>query len=132
MTTTLERKYEKLLGKVLPVVIHTEEDYQRMLGALAELMEKPELEITEEEGRVLELLGILIEEYEDRAHPLPVTEPHKMLAYLLETKDMKPSDLWSILPRSRVSEILSGKRGISKDQAKKLADLFRVPVENFL
>jgi hypothetical protein len=29
---------------------------------------------------------------------------------------MKPADLWSVLPKSRVSEILSGKRGISKTQ----------------
>jgi antitoxin component HigA of HigAB toxin-antitoxin module len=45
---------------------------------------------------------------------------------------MKPSDLWDILPKSRISEILSGKRGISKAQAKQLAAKFRVPVELFL
>jgi len=32
-----------------------------------------------------------------------------MLAYLLEEKGMKPSDVWPVLPKSRVSEILSGK-----------------------
>lgn len=78
------------------------------------------------------MLSILIEEYENRAHPLPQAEPHRMLAYLLEEKNMKPSDLWTILPKSRVSEILSGKRGISKTQAKQLAELFRVPVDLFL
>ena len=55
-----------------------------------------------------------------------------MLAHLLEEKGMKPSSLWTILPKSRVSEILSGKRGISKSPAKQLAELFRVPVELFL
>jgi antitoxin component HigA of HigAB toxin-antitoxin module len=55
-----------------------------------------------------------------------------MLGYLLREKGMKPSDLWAILPKSRVSEILSGKRGISKVQAKQLAELFHVPVELFL
>jgi HTH-type transcriptional regulator/antitoxin HigA len=65
-------------------------------------------------------------------HPLPQARPHRMLAYLLEEKGMKPSGLWSILPKSRVSEILSGKRSLSKTQAKQLADLFRVPVELFL
>ena len=80
----------------------------------------------------MELLSILIDEYENRAHPLPQAKPHKMLAYLLEEKGMKPSDVWPVLPKSRVSEILSGKRGISKAQAKRLAELFRVPVELFL
>ena len=56
----------------------------------------------------------------------------KMLAYLLEEKGLKPSDLWSILPKSRVSEILRGKRSISKQQAKKLAEFFHVPTELFL
>jgi antitoxin component HigA of HigAB toxin-antitoxin module len=45
---------------------------------------------------------------------------------------MSASDLWRVLPKSRVSEILNGKRGISKVQAEQLAELFRVPVELFL
>ena len=134
MNATLldERQYRKLLDGALPVAIRTEEEYHRLLGAAADLMEKPEDEISEEEGRLLELLSILIEEYENRAHPLPKSKPHKMLAYLLEEKNMKPSDLWTVLPKSRVSEILNGKRGISKTQAKQLAELLRVPVDLFL
>ncbi len=125
-------KYKKLLGETLPGVIHTESEYHRLLRAVAQLMEKPEEEIGREEGRLLEMLAMLIEEYEDRRHPLPQTEPHKMLSYLLTEKEMKPSDLWSVLPKSRTSEILNGKCGISKAQAKQLAALFRVPVELFL
>jgi antitoxin component HigA of HigAB toxin-antitoxin module len=41
-------------------------------------------------------------------------------------------DLWDIRPKSRVSEILSGKRGIGKAQAKQLAEMFHVPVDLFL
>jgi HTH-type transcriptional regulator/antitoxin HigA len=134
MNATLldERQYRKLLDVTLPVVIRTEKEYDRLLLAASDLMEKPEPEISEEEGRFLELLSILIEEYEARAHPLPKAEPHKMLAYLLEEKHMKPSDLWSVLPKSRVSEILNGKRGISKAQARQLAELLRVPVDLFV
>ncbi len=73
-----------------------------------------------------------MEEYEDRAHPLPKARPHKMLAYLLDERGLKASDLKTILPKSRVSEILRGKRSISKDQAKGLAEFFRVPVDLFL
>jgi HTH-type transcriptional regulator/antitoxin HigA len=127
-----ERKYRTLLSRALPVVVRTDAEYRRLLQIVERIMEKPEEEIGEEEGRLLELLGVLIEGYEDRAHPLPVTQPHKMLAHLLEEKGMMASDLWSVLPKSRVSEILNGKRGISKAQAKQLAELFRVPVELFL
>jgi HTH-type transcriptional regulator/antitoxin HigA len=134
MSATLldERQYRNLLVEALPVAIRTEEEHHRLLGAAAGLMEKPEGEISEEEGRLLELLSILIEEYENRAHPLPKSEPHKMLAYLLQEKNMKPSDLWTVLPKSRVSEILNGKRSISKTQAKQLAELLRVPADLFL
>ena len=134
MNATLldERQYRKLLLGSLPVAIRTKEEHHRLLGAAADLMEKPEDEISEEEGRLLELLSILIEEYENRAHPLPKSKPHKMLAYLLQEKNMKPSDLWTVLPKSRVSEILNGKRSISKTQAKQLAELLRVPVDLFL
>ena len=127
-----ERQYRKLLDVTLPVAIRTKAEYHRLLGAAAALMEKPEGEISEEEGRLLELLGIVIEEYENRIHPLPKAEPHKMLAYLLEEKNMKPSDLWAVLPKSRVSEILNGKRSISKAQARQLAELLRVPVDLFV
>lgn len=134
MNTTLldERQYRKLLEEALPVAIRTEGEYRRLLGAAAEILEKSEGEISEEEGRLLELLSILIEEYENRAHPLPRAKPDKMLAYLLHEKRMKPSDLWAVLPKSRVSEILSGKRSISKAQARQLAELFQVPVDLFL
>jgi len=132
-TATLsERKYRAVLGRFLPAVIRTETEYQRMLAAASELMERDEDNLSEEEGRVLELLSMLIEEYEDRVHPLPRGQPGKMVAHLLEEHQLKPSDLWGLLPKSRVSEILSGKRSISKDQARKLAEFFRVPVDLFL
>lgn len=134
MTTSLldERQYRELLDDALPVVIRTESEYRRMLGRASRLMEKDEAEISEAEGRLLELLGMLIEEYEDRVHPLPKTTPHKMLAHLLDERGIKPAALWKIIPKSRVSEILSGKRGISKAQAILLAEFLHVPVEMFL
>src|SRR5580700_10469602 len=134
MSATLldKRRYEELLSETLPVVIRTKAEYHRLLGAAKRLMETPADAISEEEGRLLELLSIVIEEYEDRVHLLPKAEPHLMLRHLLEENDMKPSALWEALPKSRVSEILSGKRSISKAQAKHLAELFRVPVELFL
>jgi HTH-type transcriptional regulator / antitoxin HigA len=134
MNATLldERRYRKLLEEALPVAIRTQAEYHRLLGRAADLMEKPEDEISEEEGRLLALLSILIEEYENRAHPLPKSKPHKMLAYLLKEKNMKPSDLWTVLPKSRVSEILNGKRSISKTQARQLAELLHVPIDLFV
>jgi HTH-type transcriptional regulator/antitoxin HigA len=127
-----ESRYEELLGETLPVVIRNQKEYRRLLGAAKRLMETPDENLTEEEGRLLELLGVLIEEYEDRVHPLPTVEPPEMLRHLLEENNLQPGDIREIMPKSRVSEILSGKRSISKSQAKDLAKRFRVPVNVFL
>jgi HTH-type transcriptional regulator / antitoxin HigA len=134
MSATLldTQEYGRLLAETLPVTIHTDAEHKRLLKAVEQLMERPEEELTPEEGRLLEMLGMLIEDYEDRRYPFPAGSPHKMLADLLGERGMKPSDLWNTLPKSRVSEILSGKRGISKSQAKQLAELFRVPADLFL
>jgi HTH-type transcriptional regulator / antitoxin HigA len=134
MSVTLldESRYERLLGDALPVVIRNEREYRRLLGAARRLMETPDENLAPEEGRLLELLGVLIEEYEDRVHPLPTVGPHEMLRHLLEANNLRAGDLEEIMPKSRVSEILSGKRGISKTQAKELAKRFRVPIDVFL
>ena len=110
----MARKYTKLLGKTQPVVIETEAEYHGLLDAARELMEKDEQKLTPEESRVLKLLTILIEEYEDRAHPLPSIQPHKMLAYLMQERGVTAAGLAPALPKSRVSEILNGKRSAKR------------------
>ena len=132
-TATIDdRKYQRLLGKALPVVIRSETEYRRLMKTAQELIKQPEERLTAEEGRLLELLSMLLEEYEDRVHPLPKVDPGKMLAHLLEERGLRPADLSGVLPKSRVSEIMTGKRAMSKVQAKGLAAFFRVPVELFL
>jgi HTH-type transcriptional regulator/antitoxin HigA len=126
-----EREYHRLLGETLPVVIQTEDENERALGIIRKLMEKAEEDMTPEEDVLLELLVDLVHDFEEEHYPIPKSAPHKMLAYLLEEKGLKPHDLWSLLPKSRVSEILSGKRAISRAQAKKLSEFFRVPPDLF-
>jgi HTH-type transcriptional regulator/antitoxin HigA len=117
----------------MPVVIESDDEYQRMLGALEALMDKDDDAMSPEDGRLLTLLAMLIEEYEDRNIPLPRAEPHKMVKYLIEERGLKQKDLWPVVgSKSRVSEILAGKRAITKDQAKNLAAFFHVPVELFI
>ena len=56
-----------------------------------------------------------------------------MLAYLMETSGRTTKDLLTVFgTRGRVSEALSGKRSISKEQAKKLAKLFKVTADLFI
>jgi HTH-type transcriptional regulator/antitoxin HigA len=127
------RKYGRLLERAAPAVIETEAEYRRMLARLELLMEKDDAAISPEEGRLLKLLAMLLEEYEDRNIPLPAAKPGKMLRHLLTEKGLRQGDLVPVIgSKSRVSEIIAGSRSISKSQAKKLATFFRVPVELFI
>jgi HTH-type transcriptional regulator/antitoxin HigA len=127
------RKYGRLLGKAAPAVIETDEEYKRMLARFEQLMDKDDASISPEEGRLLKLLAMLLEEYEDRNVPLPRFSPDKMLRHLLAEKGLRRSGLWPVIgSKSRVSEIITGNRSISKSQAKKLAAFFHVPVELFI
>ena len=93
----------------------------------------PQYNLTREEDALLELLVDLIHDFEEKHDPLPKSEPHNMVAFLLDQRGMKASDLWPVLgSKSRTSELLSGKREVSKDQAKKLAAFFNMPMGHFI
>lgn len=127
------KRYGRLLAKAVPTVIRSEEENERMLGIVESLMAKGEDNLSPEEDALLELLVDLIHDFEAKAYPIPKSAPHDALEFLLEQRGLKPSDLWSVLgSKSRVSEILSGKRSISKDQARKLAEFFHVRADLFI
>jgi HTH-type transcriptional regulator/antitoxin HigA len=124
-------KYARLLARAQPVVIETEAEYKRMLDQLDRLWDK---DLTREESRLFDLLVRLIQDYEDRNYPpLDAATPLDMLKHLMEARDVAPKDLWEPLgSKGATSEILSGKRGVSKAQAKRLAAFFNVSVELFI
>ena len=135
MTTTtqeLDKKtYGQLLGRALPQVIHTEEQCERLTN---ELMRLDELtDSSREEKELAELLTVLIDEYETRRYPIPQASPQQTLRHLMEARDLTQKDLWKVFgSRGIASEVFHGKRAVSRAQAKKLADFFRVGVELFI
>jgi len=137
MNTTIEdldlKRYGRLLARALPKVIKTEGENERTLAVIESLMEKGERNMTPEEDALLELLTNLVHDFEEKAYPVPKSSPDEMVAFLLEQRGLTPKDLWPVVgSKSRVSEILAGKRPITKEQAKKLAEFFHVGVELFI
>jgi HTH-type transcriptional regulator/antitoxin HigA len=127
------RKYARLANRIVVKAIETEEEYDRMVAAVERLMDKGEDRLSPEESALLETMAILVQAYDERNHPLPPLAPSEMLAYLMETSGRTVRDLLPVLgTRGRVSEVLSGKRSISKEQAKKLASLFKVTADLFI
>jgi HTH-type transcriptional regulator/antitoxin HigA len=126
------KKYARVLAKVLPRVIATDEEHERMLAEVEKLMDKSENR-TAEEDAALDLMVRLIKDYEEEHHPLPGPSPHEMLVYLMEQRSLKQADLLPIFKsRGYVSEVINSKRAISKAHARQLAEFFKVSVSLFI
>jgi HTH-type transcriptional regulator/antitoxin HigA len=127
------KKYGRLLRRMLPMVIETEEENERMLIAVEQLMGKGEDNLTPEESRLFKLMVRLIEDFEERAYSIPDAKPHEVLQHLIEARDLRQIDLLPIFrSRGYTSDIVNGKRGISKEHAKELGQFFHVSPELFL
>jgi HTH-type transcriptional regulator/antitoxin HigA len=127
------KKYAKLLTRALPSIIETEEENERMLAEVERLMDKGEGNLSPEEDKLFKLMVCLIEDFEERAYPIPNAAPHEVLQHLMEARDLKQADLLPILgSRGYTSDIVNGKRAISKEHAKKLGGFFHVSPEIFI
>jgi HTH-type transcriptional regulator/antitoxin HigA len=116
----------------IPAVIKTEEENNRVLALVEQLMAKGD-NLTPEEGELLRLLGKLIADFEEEFYHLGDAEPHEVLKELMEARGLKQADVGPVLgSKGRVSEVINGKRAISKAQAKALAEFFHVSAELFI
>jgi HTH-type transcriptional regulator / antitoxin HigA len=127
-----EEKYIDLFKelKIVPKVIETEPENEKCLAIVEALMFKGQTR-TIEETSLLRVLVLLIEEFEEKHYSFKEwqkTTPHEFLQHLMAGKGLKQADLVGILSMSSglISSIVNGKRQISKDQAKKLGEYFKV------
>ncbi|MEQ1605163.1 MAG: transcriptional regulator [Pyrinomonadaceae bacterium] len=135
MTTNYDpSKYANLLVEHLPSVIETEEENDKALQVVLGLMKKGSERRSPEEGRLLELLVTLIENFEDKAYPISEkSNPPVALRELMFEHQLKQKDMLEIFgSQGVVSQVLNGKREISKAQARKLSERFRLPVDVFI
>ena len=125
-------RYKRLLSRTMPVVIETEEENERMLAVVEKLMTKGE-DLSPEEEKLLKLIAKLIEDFEKTYYKPREATPLEVLAHLMESRGVRQTHLWDVFGSKGIaSEVLSGKRGISKTHAKALADFFHVPAELFI
>ncbi|MEP7038577.1 MAG: helix-turn-helix domain-containing protein [Acidobacteriota bacterium] len=125
-------KYGRLLSKTLPTVIKTEAENDRAILLVEKLLEKGD-KISPEENALLDLLWNLIADFEERFYQPRDASPQEVLIEMMNARDLKQKDLIEVFgSKSRVSEAVSGKREITKLQAKALAEFFKVSVELFI
>ena len=109
--------FKRLLGVT---VVHTDADYAQARATMDALL-----------AEVLDYLADHVKAYEDENFHIPEAPPGEVLAFLMEQHGIKQADLEDCAPQGRISDILSGKRAISKDIAKRLAQRFRVRADVF-
>ncbi|MGH9753009.1 MAG: helix-turn-helix domain-containing protein [Blastocatellia bacterium] len=123
-------KYRKLVADAVPVVVETEAENERLLAIIEPMMSR---ELTPEEEKLFDLLVKLVEDFEERHYPMGESSPTEMLKFLMEQRDLRQRNIVHLLGSSGVaSEVINGKRAISKNQAKALAEFFRVSPELFI
>ena len=86
-----------------------------------------------EVSKYLVVLSDLVSSYENKRFKFEKSESREVLAYLMESNQLKQSDLESeIGPQSIVSDILSGKRVLNVGHIKRLAERFKVSPSLFI
>lgn len=127
-----EVAYGKLLARTLPRVIETKQENERMIAEL-EKLDMRGRPLTAEEEKLAQLMTVLIQQFEEAHYPLGQAKPVEALNVLMEDRKLRQRDLIPVLgARCVISDILNGKRSISKTHARKLAKIFHVPVSLFI
>jgi len=127
-------KYGKLLSQAQPKRIETDAEFDHFVEIMETLSRAiARNEAGPEEVALHGLLATLIQEYDGRAAPLPPVDPITMIHFLMEQRGLRSADLVPVFgARSIASLVLNGKRELSKNHIRKLADFFHVSPALFL
>jgi HTH-type transcriptional regulator/antitoxin HigA len=122
-----------LLKDDVPVrVIESERDYEVALEQMAELMASDPTPGSDSE-RLLKTLAILIRDYESHRYSITPSNPTEAIRFRMEQQGLAPKDLVPYLgSRSRVSEILTGKRPLTLSMIRSLHRGLGIPAASLL
>ena len=127
--------YFDLVRRFPLVPIRSEKQYDAAVAFVRPIAVRDESRLDSGERAYLDALTQFIETYEQHRHQIDVThlKPLDALKYLLQANAMKSTDLGKLLgSRGVASQILSGKRGLSKAHILALAERFSVEPGLFL
>ncbi|MDD5117886.1 MAG: DNA-binding protein [Sulfuricurvum sp.] len=109
--------------------IRTEADYEKALERIDVLMDL-EPEIGTAEGDELEVLAMLVEKYEEQHWQIATPDPIEAIKYRMEEMGLKQKDLVPIIgSKSKVSEVLNRKIGLSLSMISNLSAQLHIPLE---
>ncbi|MDO9333718.1 MAG: ImmA/IrrE family metallo-endopeptidase [Dehalococcoidales bacterium] len=108
-------------------VIRNHIDYEEALLALEKMMDC-DPDIGTSEADELELLSLLIQDFESRSYKFVPPNPIEAIKFRMEQENLTPRDLIPYIgSRSKVSEVLSGKRPLTMSMIRALHSGLRIP-----
>ena len=126
-------KHYKALCELVPLkAITNKTGYAAAVDYLNQLLDAGGANQAHPLAGLVEALGELIHTYEKRQVPMAEAAPREVLRYLIAEHDLRQADFAEIASQGTISDILCGRREISKALAKKLADRFHVSAGFFL
>ena len=111
-------------------LIRNDADHNEALAEIDRLWDaKPG---TAEEGK-LELLAMLVHNFERSRHPLPSADPIEAIKFRMDQQGLTRKDMLPVFgTTARISEVLRGKRALTLDMIRKLHDMFDIPLESLI
>lgn len=107
--------------------IKTEQDYKQALERLEMIFDAKK---DSSEGDELEVLGILIDQYENEQFPISLPDPVEAIKFRMEQLGYTQNDLANIVGlKSRASEILNRKRKLSLEMIRKIHEVLNIPTD---
>ena len=107
--------------------IRTKKDYQQALDRLEVIFDAKK---GTDQGDELEILGILIEQYENEHFPIDLPDPIDAIKFRMEQMGYTQTDLARVVGlKSRASEILNRKRKLSLDMIRQLHEKLNIPTD---
>ena len=113
-----------------PKIIKTEEEYEAMMSRVETLMDAQPGSPEEDE---LELLSMLVEKYEEEHYPIDLPDPIEAITFYMDQNGLTKADMVQYLGHiSKVSEVLNGKRPLSKAMIRNLVEGLGIPADILL
>ncbi len=109
-----------------------DEEYARLVALLDEITDIVRDDETHPLAKMMDVLGVLIADYEDEHVPEPEGDPISVLQYFMEAYGLRQKDLPELGSQGVVSEILNKKRTLNLRQVKFLSERFKVPPSVFI
>ena len=107
--------------------IKTENDYNQALERLETIFDA---KLGSAEGDELEVLAILIDQYENEHFPIGLPDPIEAIKFRMEQMGYNQNDLANIIGlKSRASEILNRKRKLSLEMIRQLHERLNIPTD---